>query len=69
MTISGHPSLELVSVVDNQTPIQITICANCGGLKTILFLDEDRWFCARCKEDGVVAPKMFAVNRPRRKNG
>jgi ribosomal protein S27AE len=64
--IKGHPTAELESVVD-RSKVLITLCAECGGMKTILFLDKDRWFCTRCKNDGAKSPTVIPISNPRRK--
>lgn len=54
--IAGHPDIELA----NGT--LITVCAACGQMSSILFLDKDRWFCIRCRAEGATAPNVYPVN-------
>ena len=58
--ISGHPVRELYLVAD-QDPVLITVCAECGQLRTILFLSKDRWFCFKCKTEGAFAPNLHPI--------
>lgn len=58
-TIEGHPALTLVH--DAAPPTLVTVCASCGELRTILFLDRDRWFCTRCRTEGKTAPRLYPV--------
>lgn len=57
--ISGHPTLELVN--PEQPPTLITVCANCGNLRTVLFLTKDRWFCFTCKTEGATPPNLYPI--------
>lgn len=57
--IGGHPVSELV--LDNGDARLITCCASCGQLRTILFLSKDRWFCTRCRAEGVTRPNLYPV--------
>lgn len=58
--IDGHPVAELY-LVPEQEPTLITVCANCGHMRTILFLSKDRWFCFTCKTEGASAPNLFPI--------
>jgi hypothetical protein len=40
----------------------ITVCAECGRMRTVLFLDGDRWFCVGCRAEGATAPNYFPSN-------
>jgi translation initiation factor 2 beta subunit (eIF-2beta)/eIF-5 len=53
--IQGHPELELPGGT------LITVCANCGQMRTILFLARDRWFCFKCKTEGAAPPNLYPV--------
>lgn len=68
--IDGHPSIILPSDASGNQ-IMITVCAECEKMRTVLFLHEDRWFCTNCRNEGVVAPTMVPLTRPRggRQNG
>jgi ribosomal protein S27AE len=39
----------------------ITVCAHCGASRTILLLTRDRWYCSKCRAEGVTAPTMFPI--------
>lgn len=52
--------LELVTSPE-QPPTLITVCAECGNLRTVLFLAKDRWFCFRCKTSGAAPPNLYPV--------
>jgi hypothetical protein len=54
-TISGHPVLELGGGT------LITVCAECGQMRTILFLDRNRWFCTQCRANGAAAPNLYPI--------
>jgi len=58
-TISGHPALELPNGRDQ--PVVITVCAECGAMRTVLFLSKDRWFCFKCRAEGAAPPNMFPL--------
>lgn len=58
--IQGHPVRELYLAADTE-PTLITVCANCGQMKTILFLSKDRWFCFQCKSEGQTKPQLYPV--------
>ena len=58
--IAGHPEVELVRSGSTQ-PTLITVCANCGELRTVLFLAKDRWFCLRCKTEGAAPPNLYPI--------
>jgi ribosomal protein S27AE len=58
-TINGHPALLLER--ETAPPTLLTVCAECGRLRTILFLDRDRWFCTRCRSEGKTAPRLYPV--------
>lgn len=58
--IDGHPVVELYLAAE-QEPELITVCANCGHMRTILFLSKDRWFCFRCKTEGASSPNLYPI--------
>lgn len=58
-TIKGHP--EIVQVNDLEQPVTITVCAGCGQMRTILWLDKDRWYCNQCRMEGTTRPSMFPL--------
>jgi len=60
-TISGHPALELESSDPNAPPVVITVCAECGEMRTVLWLDKDRWYCRSCRAEGASPPNMFPL--------
>jgi hypothetical protein len=56
--ISGHPS----SIWEtDEGPKLVTLCAGCGRLRSIIFLDRDRWFCMQCKSEGAHAPNLYPI--------
>ena len=59
-TISGHPTLELDPLAGSD-PVVITVCAECGEMRTVLWLTEDRWYCGHCKHIGENRPHMFPL--------
>lgn len=63
-TISGHPHLEAHR--PHAAPLQITVCAGCGHLRTVLFLSRDRWFCTACRTSGDARPTQIPVSNPAR---
>lgn len=58
--IGGHPTLELITD-PHAPPTLITVCAECGHLRTVLFLTKDRWFCFNCKTSGATAPNLYPL--------
>jgi len=58
--IDGHPTVELITD-PSEPPTLLTVCANCGQLRSILFLSKDRWFCFRCKTEGATAPHLYPI--------
>lgn len=58
--IAGHPTAELFQTSDGP-PTLITVCAECGRFRTVLFLSRDRWFCTQCRAEGAARPKMFPI--------
>lgn len=59
-TIQGHPSL-LLDTGPQTPPTLVTVCAECGQLRTILFLSKDRWFCTRCRTGGAAPPNLYPI--------
>ena len=60
LEICGHPVVELYLSAE-QEPVLLTCCAECGQLKTILFLSRDRWFCFKCKTEGATPPNLYPI--------
>jgi len=58
--IDGHPVVELYLAPD-QEPTLITVCAACGQVRSILFLNKDRWFCTKCRVEGASAPNLYPI--------
>jgi ribosomal protein L37AE/L43A len=58
-TIHGHPAV--VFEHEAAPPTLLTVCAECGQLRTILFLARDRWFCTRCRAEGAAPPNLYPV--------
>jgi hypothetical protein len=60
--IDGHPVRFLQLSDPDLQPVIITVCANCGEMRTILFLSRDRWLCTKCRVEGVSAPNLYPVS-------
>ena len=60
MTVKGHPELELPNDADN--PVTITVCCDCGKLRTVLWLVGDRWYCSSCKATGETRPTLIPLS-------
>ncbi len=58
--ISGHPEAPLLDDAGNLIQM-ITVCANCGQTRSILFLTRDRWYCSGCRMEGSAPPKLYPV--------
>ena len=62
-TIGGHPAAPLVN--DAGDTIQmITLCAECGTLRSIIMLVNDRFYCSACRAEGnyTTGRKMFPIS-------
>jgi hypothetical protein len=42
-------------------PVVVTVCADCGRMRSVLFLDRDRWFCTGCRAEGVTTPNLYPI--------
>ena len=60
LEIKGHPTVPLLNEEGNLVQM-ITVCAHCGEARTILLLTRDRWYCSKCRAEGVTAPHMFPI--------
>jgi len=58
--IQGHPVEPLLDARGNLIEM-ITVCAECGQARTILFLTRDRWYCSSCRASGAAPPKLYPV--------
>jgi hypothetical protein len=58
-TIQGHPAFLLEH--EMAPPTLITACADCGQLRTILFLARDRWYCTKCRAEGAAPPNLYPL--------
>ena len=58
-TIDGHPSIELPNASDN--PVVVTVCCECGAMRSVLWLSADRWYCRECRVVADNRPKMFPI--------
>lgn len=58
-TVDDHPALVMPD--GNGEAVAITVCAECGKLRTVLWLDQDRWYCSSCRTQGRSKPKMFPI--------
>lgn len=65
-TIDGHPSVEAHR--PGAAPLQITVCADCGALSSVLWLSVDRWYCGKCRSSGDGRPTQVSMNSIRGKN-
>jgi hypothetical protein len=57
--LTDHPVLEVEH--DHAPPTLLTVCAECGRLRTILFLTHDRWLCTSCRSEGTTAPNLYPI--------
>ena len=58
--IQGQPVAPLLDDTGNIITM-ITVCAHCGETKSILFLRKDRWYCTKCRMEGVAPPNLYPV--------
>jgi hypothetical protein len=58
--IEGHPEVPLLDE-HGELMQMLTCCAECGQLRTILFLSKDRWFCFHCKTAGATPPNLYPI--------
>jgi hypothetical protein len=58
--VEGHPVREVYLAAETE-PTLITVCAQCGHMKSIIFLSKDRWFCFQCKTQGETKPDLYPV--------
>lgn len=58
--IKGHPVVPLYNE-QGDTINMLTVCAECGELRTILFLSDDRWYCSKCRTEGDTRPRMYPI--------
>lgn len=58
--IKGHPTTVLVAY-DTGAPTLLTVCASCEKVRTILFLNGDRWYCSHCRNSGDAKPRLYPV--------
>jgi ribosomal protein L37AE/L43A len=65
-TIVGHPELETTSPSGGQK-VTITLCSECGELRTILWLTNDRWYCRHCRAEGAGQATMIPISNPARR--
>lgn len=63
-TIKGHP--EIVTESPTQT-LRITVCAECGSLRSVLWLSSDRWYCRSCRAEGAGKSKLIPISNPARR--
>lgn len=61
VTIPGHPEIPLVNAKGDVIQM-ITVCAECGAMRSIIMLVGDRWYCSRCRAEGTTRAKTFALN-------
>mgnify|MGYP000880015588 CR=1 FL=1 len=63
-TIAGHPSQTIVS--RDASTFEVSVCAECGSLRSILWLLGDRWYCRTCRSSGEGRPTAIPVTNPSR---
>jgi len=63
-TIHGHPSKTLLD--DQERTQQITVCGECGRMRTILWMIGDIWYCRNCKHTGMKRPTQIALTGRRK---
>lgn len=60
-TIGGHPSVPLLDEVGDVKQM-LTVCCDCGAIRSIIMLVGDRWYCSACRTEGNVrGARMFPV--------
>lgn len=64
--IKGHPHEIAVNDITGQEN-DVALCAECGSLKSVLWLNRDRWFCRVCRNEGVVNPTRIPLTNPARR--
>jgi hypothetical protein len=65
-TIEGHPHAIGINPENGQES-RITLCSECGELRTILWLTGDRWYCHTCRNSGVANSKVVPIHNPARR--
>jgi ribosomal protein S27AE len=59
--IGGHPEQPLLDGA-GELITMLTVCAQCGAVRSILFLTEDRWYCSKCRFECSVPPRLYPVS-------
>ena len=59
--IGGHPAIPVYNDLGDVARM-ITVCGHCGALSTVLFLTKDRWYCSKCRAEGVTPPNLYPVS-------
>lgn len=65
LTIKGHPGMDYQSADGRELRIQL--CAECGAMRSVLWLTGDRWYCRACRAEGVQKPTVIPVSNPARR--
>lgn len=61
-TIQGHPVIPLFGA-NGDVIKMITVCSECGSLRTIIMLVGDKWYCSACRTEGNTRnTKMFPIS-------
>lgn len=61
-TINGHPAVALLDEMGDVKQM-ITVCCDCGAIRSIVMLVGDRWYCSACKTEGHArGARMFPVS-------
>ena len=64
-TVHGHPEGLAVNPTGQEN--RITLCSECGALRTILWLTGDRWYCRSCRAEGAGGSKVIPISNPARR--
>ena len=63
--IKGHPTGVAMNTQGQE--LRITLCSECGELRSILWLTGDRWYCRSCRSEGAGNSKVIPINNPARR--
>lgn len=64
--IQGHPHAIGVNAEYGQES-RISLCAECGAMRSVLWLTGDRWYCRNCRNMGVANTKVIPITNPARR--
>lgn len=66
-TIGGHPAV--AAIPNSGRAFNLTVCAECGRMRTVLFLSRDRWYCTACRNSGDARPTTIPMSLGGRRHG